>query len=903
MKKLISVLLIFVMLLSMAPMSISFANAATNTEEFAGGSGTAKDPYLISTKTHLNNVRNYWSAHFKMIADIEFTDADFAEGGDFYNDGQGWSPIGTYNTPFTGSFDGDGHAIKNLYTNINTSSSSDVYAGLFGYNKGTIKNLGLEDEDVSASAFFNSYAGGIAGYNNEGTITNCYSTGTISADSYIGGIVGYNDYGAIQNCHIKGAIAVSSYSEFGGIAGYNDHGTIENCYNTSDISTDDDAGGIVGHNDYGTIKNCYNIGTISVSSSSYYVDVGGIARYNDHGTIENCNNLGEIIASIQAPSPSISLGGLAGANSGIITECYNTAKISTIAPSTQSKITNVVSTGGIAGSNSSTIINSYNTGDISITTNSKYLLLEAGGIAGSTSGTIELCYNSGDVSSINSNSMAGGIAGYNEETISNCYNTGEVVANSTMSSQSAYAGGIVGENYNTITRCFSIGAVSSASTSNSSSYGGIAGYNNTNYSEGKISYCYYLETMSNGIGCNESIEDLTIQCSAVQLVQQSTFIGFDFQTIWCIIVEHGCSYPQFIFRVKHSYDNKCDPICDICGNIRTVAHTYENSCDSSCDCGYVREIVHNHNPEFDTSNHFDKCTVCGDVINVKKHEFANACDTTCDCGYERTITHDYQDTYNAASHFEECTICGNIGFGEPHAFDDDCDANCDCGYVRKITHSYGQYVYNNDATTKKDGTKTRTCSVCGNKQTVTATGTKLQSTNPFTDVRKSDFYYTPVLWAVQNGITSGASKTTFAPNAACTRGQIATFLWRAAGQPTPKTSKNPFTDVKTSDYYYKAVLWAVGKGITSGTSKTTFSPNAPCTRGQIAAFLWRANGTPKPKTSKNPFTDVKKNDFYYKAVLWAVENGITSGTTKTTFGPSEPCTRGQIATFLYRNYN
>ncbi len=214
---------------------------------------------------------------------------------------------------------------------------------------------------------------------------------------------------------------------------------------------------------------------------------------------------------------------------------------------------------------------------------------------------------------------------------------------------------------------------------------------------------------------------------------------------------------------------------------------------------------------------------------------------------------------------------------------------------------YGKYVYNNDATTTKDGTKTRTCSVCGDKQTVTAEGTKIQI-NPFGDVKKSDFYYTPVLWAVENGITSGTSKTTFGPNEACTRGQIATFLWRAAGCPAPKTSKNPFTDVKKKDYYYKAVLWAVGEGITSGTSKTTFGPNEACTRGQIATFLWRANGGKKVNAS-NPFKDVKKSDYYYNAVLWAVKNGITAGATKTTFAPNDACTRGQIATFLYRAYN
>lgn len=217
------------------------------------------------------------------------------------------------------------------------------------------------------------------------------------------------------------------------------------------------------------------------------------------------------------------------------------------------------------------------------------------------------------------------------------------------------------------------------------------------------------------------------------------------------------------------------------------------------------------------------------------------------------------------------------------------------------TCTFSSYIYNNDASAYVDGTKTRTCSICGKSETITATGTKW--INPFTDVKKSDFYYAPVLWAVNNGITSGTSKTAFSPNEACTRGQIATFLWRAAGCPNPKTSKNPFTDVKKSDYYYKAVLWAVGEGITSGATKTNFQPDAPCTRGQIATFLWRSAGAPTSKTSKNPFTDVKKKDYYYKAVLWAVGEGITAGTTKTTFGPNEACTRGQIATFLYRAYN
>ena len=170
----------------------------------------------------------------------------------------------------------------------------------------------------------------------------------------------------------------------------------------------------------------------------------------------------------------------------------------------------------------------------------------------------------------------------------------------------------------------------------------------------------------------------------------------------------------------------------------------------------------------------------------------------------------------------------------------------------------------------------------------------------FTDVTSSAFYSEPVAWAVANNITSGTSPATFSPDEGCTRGQVVTFLWRAAGSPEPAGSKNPFRDVKSDAYYYKAVLWAVQNEITSGTSATTFSPNDVCTRGQIVTFQWRANGLPTPKNTKNPFKDVKSSDYFYSAVLWAVENKITLGTDTTHFSPSDTCTRGQIVTFLYR---
>ena len=155
-------------------------------------------------------------------------------------------------------------------------------------------------------------------------------------------------------------------------------------------------------------------------------------------------------------------------------------------------------------------------------------------------------------------------------------------------------------------------------------------------------------------------------------------------------------------------------------------------------------------------------------------------------------------------------------------------------------------------------------------------------------------------WAVAEGITSGTSPTTFSPNNGCTRAQMVTFLWRAAGSPEPESDYGPFRDVPKDAYYRKAVLWAAGEGITSGTSPTTFSPNATVTRAQTVTFLWRWDGEPEAD-QRSGFRDVPAGQYYSEAVSWAVEAGITNGTGTTTFSPGQTCTRAQIVTFLWRD--
>ncbi|MCI8331255.1 MAG: hypothetical protein HFE78_00285 [Clostridiales bacterium] len=192
--------------------------------------------------------------------------------------------------------------------------------------------------------------------------------------------------------------------------------------------------------------------------------------------------------------------------------------------------------------------------------------------------------------------------------------------------------------------------------------------------------------------------------------------------------------------------------------------------------------------------------------------------------------------------------------------------------------------------TTVDGGFTATCTV---------TVTPVRKPIVFTDVPLKAYFAKPVAWAVENEIVFGTSDKTFSPDDGCTRAQAVAFLWRAAGKPQPKTTVNPFVDISTDDYYYSAVLWAVENGITYGTSNTVFSPDETCTRGQIVSFLYRRAGRPAV-TVNNNFADARTG-YYKEAVQWAVNNDITYGTSSTAFGPDETCTRGQIVTFLYRS--
>ena len=210
-----------------------------------------------------------------------------------------------------------------------------------------------------------------------------------------------------------------------------------------------------------------------------------------------------------------------------------------------------------------------------------------------------------------------------------------------------------------------------------------------------------------------------------------------------------------------------------------------------------------------------------------------------------------------------------------------------------VTDQSGNRLSLND-----QGNDKYTFTMPSSKVNVDAAFSKIETTMNFWDVKQGDYYYDAVKWAVEKGITEGTGANFFSPNASCTRAQMVTFLWRAAGSPAPKSTVNPFTDVSASDYFYNAVLWAVENGITTGAGADRFAPGATVSRAQTVTFLHRANGS--PAASGASFSDVAADEYYANAVAWAVQNGITTGTGNGKFSPNADCTRGQIVTLLYR---
>lgn len=449
----------------------------------------------------------------------------------------------------------------------------------------------------------------------------------------------------------------------------------------------------------------------------------------------------------------------------------------------------------------------------------------------------------------------------------------------------------------------------------------------------------------------------------------------------------------------HVYDDDTDTTCNTCGYIRTVtppapehihnwsavwshdknchwceclvdgctvtansekagygAHSYDDDADTTCNtCGYVREITppapeHTHDWSAawsgDENHHWHNCTAVDCPITTDSQKDGYAAHTS-DGSKVTTPATPYQNGVRTYS----CTVCGYVirtesipatgggsssgggsGGGTSNGYTVSVPSHMTGGTVRVspnradkgatviiTTTPNSGYELDRLTVTDANGNELELKDIGNGRFTFTMPSSRVTAdpaftavTNPptepenpetpvrvsFTDVPSGAYYYDAVTWAVEQGITSGTSTTTFSPSASCTRAQMVTFLWRAAGSPAPRGGVNPFADVQSGSYYYDAVLWAVEQGITSGTSATTFSPDAAVTRGQTVTFLYRAAGSPAAGGS-NSFGDVASNTYYASAVQWAVGKGVISGTSATTFSPNDDCTRAQIVTFLY----
>ena len=311
------------------------------------------------------------------------------------------------------------------------------------------------------------------------------------------------------------------------------------------------------------------------------------------------------------------------------------------------------------------------------------------------------------------------------------------------------------------------------------------------------------------------------------------------------------------------------------------------------------------------------CTVCGDsykddYTDVKQHSYVGVVtEPTCtaqgfttytcsECG--DSYVDDYTDMIAHTPVIDPAVkpTCSEKGKTE--------GSHCGvCGYVIKKQ----ALISTNDNHTMEEsivkmptydepGQLAYICTGCGKTDYMEIPPLNKPLVNPFTDVMESDWFFEPVLWAVQEGVTGGKTETTFAPNEGCTRAQVVTFLWAANGKPEP-TSENPFTDVANDAWYLKPVLWAVENGITTGVTATEFGPEQTCTRAQIATFLWAANGKPAV-SGKSEFVDVGDTDWYSTPIIWAKENDVTGGIGNGKFGPNDTCTRAQVVTFLKKVY-
>ena len=676
-------------------------------------------------------------------------------------------------------------------------------------------------------------------------------------------------------------------------------GTVKNLsvYGTV-ASTSRYTAAIAGKLSGGTIENCQNY--CSVKSTNTSACAGGLASFViERGTILDCANFGKVS------------GGTAGGIAGIvrynafeyvddtpsITGCLNSASISG------------GSTGGICGyQRGTTISKCVNTGKI---TGSGY----TGGITGQTyaNNCVDEKYDEDDnyISTSYSQSSA---------FIHDCYNTGEIVV------KGWGGGGITGSftrchYFNDegthfhrnpasmgLENCYNIGRVMPTTLKSvTSDIQGEWAMSGSIYYMPTPNGCLYLSGINPD--ANSRLSDYTknnggAECSESQLKDQSFYISydFDFDSTW--EMDDSGTYPYAILKRVGLPVNRCDHEYELTENTATCLEdgTATYTC-TKCGDSYTESVAATGH-SFTTKASSNKATDATCTAAATYYVRCDNCEVVSD---SKTVPVGDANGHTPAAAVEENRVeatCTAAGSYDEVVYCSVCKAEISRTQktIDKLPHDFGN---NLEYCANGCGTKNPNYVPPYNpphKPSVKPNPTPSKPEtpeNPFVDVKKDDYYYDAVIWAVGKGIAKGVTDTTFQPNASCTRAEMVTFLYRAAGSPEPTNKVNPFTDVAEDSYYYKAVLWAVEKGIAKGTSETTFSPNDTCTRGQTVAFLYRYANSPAV-SGRNSFADVSETAYYYNATLWAMSEKVTEGTSATTFSPNDLCTRSQIVTFLYR---
>lgn len=863
-------------------------NGEGNTALYSG-SGTESDPYQISTADEFyafarwyNKTKDHGEIYAELTADINLNEGfTFTESAESGYTGEGtpkkWTPIGSgaYFPTYSGEFDGNGHTISGLYIKEDNATVSTT--GLFGYFKGYLHDVKI----VNSYIFSKSYCTGAFAGIVEGTIEDCTADAVVYSDANASGF----------------------FDGTGGIVGnlYNLTSKVLNCTFSGSVSSDKNpyVGGIVGDNLYGYVAGCTNYGKVTSSASSK-VAVGGIVGQNritydsdetaegKSSVIERCINNGSI-------SGTNSAGGIVGMSS--LVEGSSSENKPYIGA-----IRNCLNTGSVSGSGS-----------------------VAGGIAGSleTSTNVENCLNIGAVSG----TPVGAIAGVQ---LSSC----KIADSYYQENESLNAVGQLGT-ADPNERIFD-------ATGSQISSGEISWKLNTNNGKKENSKTWAINagvpTLAVGevkptyrvvFDFPEGTDDIIVYTSAdgtaeipdaaqnmaltyqngneTEIFTGNTVVTADMTVT--VAEKQACTAPVFAKNTdtlteetddKAQFTLKEEPVSGAIFKVYS-AETGGELVGTASYSGTTLTVTLNTIPTSNTSYYISMETPNTKesartkvVVNAYKKPASSS------GGGGGSSTPRYAVTVPDKTENGSLSVTPqNAKRGSSVTITATPDKGCE------VDEIVAKDANGNKLTLKDNGDGTYTFTMPASKVTIEATFAEKQADEPvapeklFADVSADDYYYEAVKWASENGVTGGIGENLFGAKLPCTRAQIVTFQWRAAGSPEPK-GMSGFVDVSADAYYAKAVAWAVEQGIVSGTSATTFSPDAVCTRAQSVAFLYRAFGTRTDKAAG--FSDVSADAYYADAVAWAVENGVVSGIGGGLFAPDQDCARGQIVAFLYRAY-